>query len=401
MSDPSITGGHVGYRRRVSRALVDMHYLLRTEGGTPLRQALSVWLGVLIGCTPLWGVHLLLCMALGRLLGLSRIKCFVATHINNPLTAPFLIYFEIALGHWLLTGDWPSPDLAEARAAGLLSLGRDVFVGSLVLGTVLGAVLAAVAYFVGLRWSAAPLRVRLREEASRKYLETGIPNWEFVRAKLKFDTVFDYLIRSGDLSQDGRLLDLGCGRGILLALVASARTLFKGGDWPAEGPPPPGVLELTGVESRNRLVRTARTALGEEAEIREEDLATFDPPSCRIAVLLDVLHFLPFDDQERLLRRVAAAIEPGGSLILREPDAAAGARFALTRFAGRLFAILRGRWKRRLYFRSANSWMELVRQSGLSPESQPMSAGTPYARVLIRAVRTATGTPSPPRQAGP
>ena len=145
---------------------------------------------------------------------------------------------------------------------------------------------------------------------------------------------------------DGRLLDLGCGRGILLALVASARTLFKGGDWPAEGPPPPGVLELTGGESRSRLVRTARTALGEEAEIREEDLATFDPPACRIAVLLDVLHFLPFDDQERLLRRVAAAIEPGGSLILREPDAAAGARFALTRFAGRLFAILRGRRKR-------------------------------------------------------
>ena len=362
-----------------------MHYLLRTEGDTPVRQAFSIWLGVLIGCTPFYGFHLMLCLVLGRLLGLSRIKCYVAAHINNPLTAPLLIYVEIALGRWLLTGHWPSATLAEARALGVLSLSRDILLGSVVLGAALGAVLAVGAYFISLRWSAAPLRIRLREETSRRYLETGIFNWEFVRGKLRYDPVFDHLIRSGTLSQEGHLLDLGCGRGILLALLASARTLYAQGEWPADAPAPSHGLQLTGVELRSKTARIARTALGDEAEIQEIDLSTFEPPVCRFAVLLDVLHYLPPADQERLLKRIADALEPGGCLLLREPDAAGRTRFTLTRLAERLCALARRDWKQRFSYRSASSWMELLEQSGLLPSSQAMSAGTPYANVLIEA----------------
>jgi len=55
----------------VTRRLRELLYRLRTEGDTPGRQAGAVALGVLIGCSPFYGLHLALCVVFARLLRLG------------------------------------------------------------------------------------------------------------------------------------------------------------------------------------------------------------------------------------------------------------------------------------------------------------------------------------------
>jgi uncharacterized protein (DUF2062 family) len=379
-------------RRRIGRALAELHIELRTEGETPLRKALSVGLGVVVGCLPLLGLHLPLCAGLARLLRLSRARAYLAAHISNPLSFPFLVYLEIGIGRLISERRWPDLDLGALREEGFSwsAVGRDLTIGSVALGVCLGSLAFAVAYAIGRRWRKPPFRALLDEETSRRYADTGVSHWEFVRAKLHWDPVYHALIEAGTLAGDGLIVDLGCGRGVLLALLAAARDLHRRGRW-KEGWPPPGEPGLLGIEVRRKVAAVARVALADAARIQVADLTRFEPPECRAAVLIDVLHYLGRDEQERLIRRAAAALQPGGLLLIREADAGLGWRFGVTRVGERLAALGRGELRRRLCYRTAAEWEALARGAGLEPATRPMSAGTPHGNVLIEARKPAAG----------
>ena len=258
-------------RRRLGRTIAEMHVQLRTEGDTPVRKALSVGLGTLVGCTPLYGLHLPLCAGLAKLFGLNLIRTYLAAYVGNPLTLPFLLYAELGVGNLLFGDSWPALSFDELQLVNVWSLGRNILVGSVALGLVLGAVFAVIAYAIGSRWEAPPLRALLIEGASRRYVEAGIFHWEVVRGKLKGDPIYFALLESGLLPREGLLVDLGCGRGILLSLLAAARQLRREGKWSAPRSPP-AELALAGVELRPRIAAVAAGALGADAEIRVADL---------------------------------------------------------------------------------------------------------------------------------
>jgi uncharacterized protein (DUF2062 family)/SAM-dependent methyltransferase len=368
--------------RRLGRTMAEMHVQLRTEGDTPVRKALSVGLGTLVGCTPLYGLHLPLCAGLAKLFGLNLIRTYLAAYVGNPLTLPFLLYAELGVGNLLFGDSWPALSFDELQLVNVWSLGRNILVGSVALGLVLGAVFAVIAYAIGSRWEAPPLRALLIEGASRRYVEAGIFHWEVVRGKLKGDPIYFALLESGLLPREGLLVDLGCGRGILLSLLATARQLRREGKWSAPRSPP-AELALAGVELRPRIAAVAAGALGADAEIRVADLTGYTPPPCRAVVLLDVLHYLDPADQTGLLARSAAALAPGGVLILRDADAGLGWRFFLTRVGERLAALARGQGRRRFHYRRADAWGELLRSLGLEVTSTPMWDGTPFGNVLV------------------
>ena len=154
-------------------------------------------------------------------------------------------------------------------------------------------------------------------------------------------------------------------------------------------PRPPGWpdtsfgLRLIGFESRPKIAAQAAKALGAAATISTEDLATAELPRCRVALLLDVIHYLPAEAQERLLDRVAEALEPGGALLLRDADAEGGGRFFATRVQERVVALLRGDFRQRFHYRSARDWCGLLEARGLAAETAPLSEGTPYSNVLV------------------
>jgi len=223
----------------------------------------------------------------------------------------------------------------------------------------------------------------LLEAAARPYLGADASAWRFARNKLRFDPVFSALLQRGCLPDRGALLDLGCGQGLLLALLVAARDQFSRGQWPPGWPPPPLNLTLQGIELDPVRASVAQRALVNPARVTRHDIRDAAYPPCAVVVLLDVLMYLEARDQLRVLQKAAAALEPGGLLLLREADAGAGFSFLVTRWSERLLEFLRGRLRNRLHYRGAVQWTGLLEALGFTVTAAPMSAGTPFANMLF------------------
>lgn len=213
------------------------------------------------------------------------------------------------------------------------------------------------------------------EAALARYASADRFSRGFARGKLSGDPAYAGVVLGGVLPREGRLVDLGCGRGLLLAAIAATSSK----------------LSLVGVERRPAAAAVARRALGGRAEIVEADLATFEIPRCEAVTLLDVLHYLDRDLQGGLLARAATALTPGGALILREADADAGPSFLAVRVAERLAAIARGDIGQRFAYRGRAAWIAALEALGLEARVTPMREGTPFANDLIVARRAPAG----------
>jgi hypothetical protein len=224
----------------------------------------------------------------------------------------------------------------------------------------------------------------LLRTASRPFLRGGIYPWQFARWKLRLDPVFLSLLEKGCLPDRGCLLDVGCGQGVLLMLLVAAREQYRRGEWPSHWAPPPLNLELHGLERRRDRVWMARRALRDNARITRCDVREAVFPRCSAITILDLLLYLGPDDQRSLLEKAAAALEPGGLLLLRDADAAAGVSYQVTRWSARLSAMGTGGLWPELHCRSAAEWRSVLEATGFSvAAAEPKSEGTPFNNVLF------------------
>ena len=360
-----------------------LFYELRTEGGGAGREAAAVGVGVFIGCLPFFGFHFLLCWFSGWLLRLNRLKMYLAANISNPLFATTLLFVELQLGAWLRRGAFHELTLETARTTALSVFGLDTLTGSLLLGGALGLALSGATYAT-LRGSAADAAfLDLVREAADRYTLSSITAWEFARGKLRRDPLYRAAVCDGLLPSGGTLVDIGCGQGLTLAVLAEASRRARAGMWPHSWRDPPQYARMIGVETRKHVADLARLALGGDAEIIHGDARIVTPARCRAVLCFDVLHLMPRSDQETVIAAAAAALEPGGVMLVREADAAAGWRFAAVRFGNRLKALAFGAWRQREYFRTIDEWLACFNRHGLHAEVRPMSDGTPFANVLF------------------
>ena len=125
-------------------------YKLRTEAASPARQAAAIGIGLLIGCSPAFGLHLPLSLLAGWLFGLNRIKIYVAANISNPMFSPFLLFAEIQVGSWLRVGSFHPISVKTLRELDIWDFAADLLVGSATVGLGMGAFGALATYaFVG------------------------------------------------------------------------------------------------------------------------------------------------------------------------------------------------------------------------------------------------------------
>ena len=223
----------------------------------------------------------------------------------------------------------------------------------------------------------------LADAAARPYIPTGTYPWHFARGKLRRDPVFRHLLGQRLIPDSGRLLDLGCGYGVLMALLLAARACHVRGDWPTRWPAPPLNLDLRGLELRQDRAQAAQQALQGRARVDQGDIRHTELPPSAVIVILDVLLYLDNGEQRAVLARAVHALQPGGVLLLREADAAAGWSFQVTRWSARLADLRQGGLRRALHYRSAAHWTVLLQGLGLAVRAQPMSAGTPFSNVLF------------------
>lgn len=368
---------------RSRQAVRELLVRLRTEGGSPNRLAGAVAVGVFIGCTPFYGFHLALCIAFAWLLRLNQGLTYLAAHVSLPGVWPLLVLAELQVGRLLRGKDLLSIRPAEIRQIQLDQFFLDLLLGSAVVGGVLAVVFGAFTLWMARRRRREPMVEALVERTALRYLETGMYNWEFVRVKLRADPIHLSLLRRGYLPAAGRLLDLGCGRGLLFSLLLAAREAVDRGEYPDDWAPPPPDLEFHGIEGRPKDAAAARHVLGGAATIETADLREIELPSARAVLLIDVLHYMPARDQEDLLARVAAILDPGGVLFIREADAGAGPRFLTVRIQERFAALMRGHWRQKYRYRSAAELKAMLEGLGMTVEIQPMGMGTPYGNVLL------------------
>jgi len=228
-----------------------------------------------------------------------------------------------------------------------------------------------------------PVIAALVDAASDPYRAAGRFAWHFARGKLKGDPAFAAILERGLLEDSARILDLGCGQGLLASWLLAAQAARLAGKWPAEWPPPPAHPELLGVEINPREVARARAALGARACIVHGDIRHVDYGSVDAIVILDVLHFTDRASQEAVLGRARAALKPHGLLLLRVGDAEGGMGFGLSKLVDRIVALARRHRLPRLTCRPAREWRALLTALGFLTEALPMSQGTPFANVLL------------------
>jgi trans-aconitate methyltransferase len=229
---------------------------------------------------------------------------------------------------------------------------------------------------------------RLFDAAAKPFSRVGVSPWVFARFKLSIDPVYREILKQGILPSAGRILDLGCGQALTLSAIHSAQRFYQAGDFPAGWRAPPHDVELCGFDIREKEVSIANRALSGVAQISTADLRDVELPSCRAAVVLDALHYLEPHEQERLLQKMGQAIERGGTIIVREADASAGRGFDAVKYSETFRARLRGQWRQRFYYRSAEDWARLIASMGFETDVQSMGGRTPFRNVLVHGIRS-------------
>lgn len=367
------------------RRLLDAHT-------TPGRLAFAVFVGVVVGVTPLFGFHFFLCVAVAWLLRLNQVTVYAAANISIPPMVPLLGYASVEVGERLLRGRWLPLRVADFRATPLpVLVGRfylDWLVGGLVVGSVIGVVLASGIYVLARlrqRRLAEPL-YRLVVEAARRYAAAPRPLRVYAWFKYRLDPSYRRIV---PLVAEGTLtVDLGTGLGMLpvaLGLAGGGRRAI-GVDWD-EAKLAAGRLAATGLEG---------------IELVAGDLRTFVLPACDAITLVDVLHYYPAEIQREILARCAAALRPGGQLLIREGDTRAGRTAAWTRW---LEAVaVRVGWNRgegRTRFRAVSALVEELRALELEVEHEAAAGRLHPGNVLIRARRSGPHGSSPTRSLDP
>ncbi len=227
------------------------------------------------------------------------------------------------------------------------------------------------------------IRRTLINAATEPYRHAGRFAWEFAKGKLGGDPAFSGILEQGLIPDCGRLIDIGCGQGLLASWLLAARAQYEAGNWPSTWAAAPKVGTIWGLELMPKDVDRARAALGERAQFALGDMCTTDFGKADAAVILDVLHYVDYAAQEDVLRRVRAALPTGGVFITRIGDAAAGLPFHYSNWVDRVVFFLRGHRLGQLYCRTLAEWQLVLAKHGFSVTSQPMSKGTPFANVML------------------
>ena len=202
------------------------------------------------------------------------------------------------------------------------------------------------------------------------------------------DPIFPALLELKILPDNARIIDLGCGRGLLAAWFLAAEQLADKVEWTAT---PPVGLSFRGVELMERQAVCGNLALqplyGNRVQLSGGNMLNVDLSEADVITILDVLHYVPYAEQDKLLDRIGDSLAKGGLFITRIGNADGGLRFACSKLVDACISYIQGHRLARLWCRSLDEWLMALTSRDFSVKTIPMSAGTPFANYMLVARR--------------
>jgi uncharacterized protein (DUF2062 family) len=352
----------------------------RLRGGelTPWRAAMSVAVGLAIGVTPLYGLHLWIVLAICLPLKLDAPVAYLAANISLPFISPFLLFAEVEIGAWVRTGHGAALSLealkSADRGAVLAQLAVEAVVGTAIFAPMMAALGFALTYALvsRARRTRSPMAEAIDRVATR-FASGRRSTFYYVRSKLASDPVATSIAALPDL---GEVVDAGCGRGqlALLLLEAKRATAVRGFDWDAQK------------------IDDARAAASRDlaATFEQGDLRTRPIDPCDTVLLVDVLHYIDDAAQDALLARAATAARR--RVIVRELDPDRGWRSTVTRWQERITTSARYNRGERVRPRSIDAIRAVLEPRGFRVSVTPCWGKTPFSNVLVVAERVDQAT---------
>ena len=332
----------------------------------PGRAAAAVFLGLFIGIVPIYGFQTLAAVGLALIFRLNKPLIVASTFINNPILQPLIILSSIETGIFLRHGHF---QLLKLSILTHMPAKDDLItwvLGSLVFGIIVGGIGALVtAIAIHLKSPANPrLRDRLRF-VNQTFAQSAISDRCFVWCKMRLDRIFG-MLAAEDLGS-GTVVDLGCGFGMALCDTAFDENGRR----------------LVGCDLNARRIAVARQALSSlNAEVSVQDVRHFELPSAGLILILDVLQYLPAEEQLALLKRCCSALDPQGRLIFRAHDLDRGLWSTITLALDYLLFTYERTGTRPLIL-SAPQYQRALEDAGMQVETRRFRNRLPLAHILF------------------
>lgn len=188
----------------------------------------------------------------------------------------------------------------------------------------------------------------------------------FVYLRLRFSS---YQVIEKHVPSSGRIVDLGCGFGMLtvyLALLSQAR-------------------RVRGIDISHRRLRAAKFVSANIHNVVFEfaDLLQCPLDDCNCILLIDTLHYFPVPAQNRLLEKCYECISPGGTLLLRDSNKDNTIRHFITRLHETIMTRSGFTKGEMLCFRSFVELKSYLEGLGFFVDALPMWDRTPFADTLL------------------
>ena len=193
-----------------------------------------------------------------------------------------------------------------------------------------------------------------RRKLIRNYIYKGpVLEW-YTRIKLSLEG--NYELINSIIPRQATITDIGCGYGYLsymLGFVAPQR-------------------KILGVDYDQDKIELAQNCISKTGNINfmSADATEYTPVPSDIFILSDVLHYLPDEQQDRLIEKCMSALNPDGKIIIRDANTDLKKRHRGTRYT-EFFSTRSGFNKaagNRLYFFSGTKIRNLAKTHGFNIE---------------------------------